>query len=156
MLPPKINDKSYLTQVAIRYLSLRPRFSCELNSKLRLSAKQKHISNPGNIIAEIISNLTSSGFLNDDTLATEYCRYQLCSKFKGPRFIRFHLFRLGLPKNLIDQALNTISRDDQIQAIVQYMNKKKQPYIKIYRQLIARGFDASLVATAVDEQGSTR
>jgi SOS response regulatory protein OraA/RecX len=143
--------KSYLTQVAIRYLSYRPRFSHELVVKLKQVARQKDFSDCQELIDAIIAKLTKAGFVNDEDLAGQYVSSQLNSKIKGPRFISLRLRHFGLSNSLISQVLDEFASVElQKQVITDYIGRKKITPIKLFRRLISRGFAPSLVSSLID------
>lgn len=144
-------DESLLMGAAVRYLSYRPRFSHEIKTKLLTVATQKKIKNPDPIVDSIIQKLTKKKFLNDTDLAGRYVTVQLGEKIKGPRFILYKLRHLGLPPDLIHQSLEQFaSPEDQKQAITRYIERKKDDPIKLFRRLVARGFDPRIVSSLID------
>ncbi len=145
------DDESLLTGSAVRYLSYRPRFSYEVRAKLLTIATQKKIKNSDSLVDSIIKKLTQKGFLNDIDLAGRYVAIQLGEKIKGPRFILYKLRRFGLPPDLIHQSLEQFaSPEDQKRAIARYIERKKDDPVRLFRRLVARGFDPRIVSSLID------
>lgn len=148
-----------LTNTAIRFLSFRPRFKTEVKNKLLIKAKEIN-ANP-TLINQIIKSLTKSGFINDKELFKSYIHHHLIEKGKGPRWIRMRLFKLGLNKQEIENAIKEYApRETQVKVIRQIVQKnqlKKSDLVakaRLMRHLLGRGFGIDLICQAVDSRPS--
>ncbi|MBI1871867.1 RecX family transcriptional regulator [Candidatus Collierbacteria bacterium] len=153
-MPPSSPSK-ILTNTAVRFLSLRPRFKAEVESKLLIKAKE--INADPTLINQIIKSLIKSGFINDKELLKSYIHHRLIERGKGPFWIRMRLVRLGLNKQEIENAIKKHApRKLQVRVLRQIVQKnqlKKSDLMakaRLMRRLLSRGFGIDLVRQAVD------
>ncbi len=158
---PMSNQRNSLLSYALRLLNLRARFTPEIESKLLKKAVELNISDPENLINQIITDLTKDSFLNDDKLFSSFVAHQLEIKFKGPLYIKHQLLTKGLKPALINEKMRLFATSDkQIQVLKAYLSrhlKSDNPQLKarLFRRLLGRGFTSGLISTAFDRAGST-
>ena len=145
------DEKRYAMDTALNLLSYRARSSGEITEKL----KQKNISSAG--IGYVKDKLEEMGYLNDRSfagaLAEEYTR----ESGKGRKFIEQKLYEKGVPKEIIQETLESMETQPEIilavaqKLFVKYkdedIRKTKQ---KVFRALYARGFEPDEIKSAVD------
>jgi len=80
---------------------------------------------------------------------------------KGKRLIKMELFKKGISKENIENALETLQEDDQESAAIGILNKymrSKEPtrenIAKAYRYLMSKGFDYDTAKKAIEQFGS--
>ena len=157
-LSPNSNDHSILESAAIRFLSYRPRFKAEVVNRMAKKAGELGLTDPFDLINQIIDSLERAGFVDDAKNLINYIRYRLETKMKGPYWIKMSLLRLGVSKIDIEKSLReNAPRQTQTRVIRRFIEKKlrgskpdQKTKAKLYRALIGRGFSASLVAEAFD------
>lgn len=135
------NNRSALLSYAVSILSRRPYFSSQLQKKLQERAEKLSLENYQTELENIISELQTSGYLNDDYLISGYIKRCL-AKFQGPKIIAFKLRNLGLASTQIQTSLN---REDAKQAIAEAKDNLAAKYknledFKLRHKLYQRGF----------------
>lgn len=160
---PDSELKSVLKNTAIRYLSFRPRFKQEVIDRLAKKSVELSISDPLDLIDQIINSLERSGFIDDQKLIESYIQTHLVGKLKGPYWIKPRLLHLGLTKELVDTALKKYAtREIQIESIKKFWQKKRfnlnsdqKEKARFFRSLSARGFSSDLILSAFDQSGGS-
>ena len=137
--------KARLTSIALRHLTIRPRFENEVRNKL------SGITTDQNLVNQIIDNLKQNKFLDDKSLALSTAHYLLEEKNKGPLYIKHKLHHLGVDKDLISIALESISPIKQRQTIKNIINKRFKNKNQIIRLLNSRGFSWQQIYPFIDE-----
>lgn len=159
MVPPmRKSPQSNLTEIAIRYLSYRPRFKAEVVNRLAKKALELKIKDPLTLINQIINSLEESGFIDDAKLLESYIISRLTQKAKGPNWIRRRLARFGLAKPVIDQALKDFAPVSLQKEMIRRFLAKKLPIgqldfkakARFFRALLNRGFTYELVRSSFD------
>ncbi|HSV95212.1 MAG TPA: RecX family transcriptional regulator [Spirochaetia bacterium] len=142
--------RSSLIKYAAFCLSRRPYFEEIIRQKLVLRAKKLNISDPSDIILDILKDLKKSGYLDDRYLAQAYARRQL-NKCYGPRVISLKLSRLKISKETIGFALEEADTQKQLEAVQRFSlkNHKLDKY-KLISKLYARGFGSSVINKLFD------
>jgi len=84
---------------ALRLLAMGDRTVKELESKLRRKGF------PEDIVGEVLAEMMSSGYLDDEKLAARFAENSAESWGIGPYRIRAELSRRGVPGSVIEQAL---------------------------------------------------
>ncbi len=138
----KTEELTSAKNTALRFLSYRPRTIREVRDKLR----EKEFSDAD--ITKTINELKTAGLLDDAQFARMYIRNATVVRPAGRILLARKLLALGVPKDLIDQALtDTLSVDDQqdaaFKAAEQLMrragNARRKEDPRKLRQRIAAG-----------------
>jgi len=157
----------YLKQRALDLVSRRPRSEREITNKLenllkkRISKFSKLLQNDKDIskllIQETLYFLKKYDYLDDLKFANWIVEQRLNQK-KGPLFIKQDLYKKGVNKEIINEALSLIDTSKSIeksykQALKKYKNeineyKKKQ---KIYSYLMRQGFSYDDIKALFDD-----
>lgn len=137
---------------ALRYLSYRMRTTEEMRDYLKKKALEQEY------IEDIIQRLTEQNLLDDQQYANMYVTSKICATTKGPRYIHAELVKKGIPKHMIDQALQQYTYTLQLQHATNIVDKrlkrknrhsfqKKLTQAKAYLQ--RNGFSAEVIADAL-------
>jgi len=152
--------EKYLNK-SLRFLSFRPRSEKEVREKL-LSKKA-----PQEIIERIVIQLKDQNFLNDEDFAKWFIEQRLRFNPKGLRIIKMELKQKGIDQELIGDAVNNLSKDENGESLnndfesAKKLVEKKMPKYKglekqiIYQKLGAflarRGFDWETIKKSIDD-----
>jgi regulatory protein len=141
------------TQQAYRLLTYRSQTSSELRDRLL----QRGYTTT--IIAEVLHQLASDGYIDDRRVASDWVRYRLQTKPMGRRRIAWELQRRGVPPELLEEVLGEVYSefDEAIlaeQAARKRLGSRELPRAPRERQRFARylmslGFEADAVAAAL-------
>ena len=106
-------------QMAINFLSYRPRSRYEVAKKLR----QEKI--PSDVVEETISGLTRSALLDDYDFARRYARDLVLKKPIGILRLKNKLYEKGINRQIIDEILKEHnSKESQISAAKEVLKRK--------------------------------
>jgi regulatory protein len=106
-------------QQAYRLLTYRSRTSSELQDRL-----QQRGYTP-TIIAEVLHQLESDGYIDDRRVALDWARYRLQTKPLGRRRMAWELQRRGLPSESLDEVLRKVySEFDEVMLAEQAARKR--------------------------------
>lgn len=116
------------------------------NQKLPLPISEQEL-------AEIITHLITSNFLNDQDYALFYIDSQIRKKPQGIRALKHNLYLKGIDQEIIDQKINQAGLDEldlarQALQRKHYQKISKLPpkdKAKVARFLATRGFPANIV-----------
>jgi regulatory protein len=150
---PKNQNQKLLNQ-ALNFLKIRARSRQEIYQFLSKKTPQTGLIN------QVVNYLDELKLINDRDFASWYIDSRLRHKPRGPRVIRQELIRLGVDQAIISEVFSTI--DDEVcrQAAMSYLEKKaknlaKFPVstakLKASSYLFARGFDARIRSSVIDE-----
>ena len=104
--------------VALRFLSYRPRTEREIRDKLR----EKEFADPE--IAQTVTDLKGAGLLNDREFARMYIRDTLAARATGRMLLKRKMLLLGLDRTTVDESLEeAFSGIDQLDAALGAANK---------------------------------
>lgn len=142
-------SKSY--NFAIRYLALRPRSSHEVNEYL---VYRKGFTQEDSDYT--IHRLTNEKYINDQDFAEMWVRNRMLLSPKSERVLRLELVKKGVDKQLIDEALLSLSDQDKLDSIIEVINKKlrQQKFRdkqKLTESLSRQGYNYSLIKKAFEE-----
>jgi regulatory protein len=140
-------------QQAYRLLTYRSQMSSELRDRLL----QRGYTTT--IIAEVLRQLASDGYIDDRRVALDWVRYRLQTKPMGRRRMAWELQRRGVPPELLEEVLGEVySEFDEAtlaeQAARNRLRSRQLPRSPRERQRFARslmslGFEADVVADAL-------
>jgi regulatory protein len=139
-----------LKKKCLRYLGRRDHAAFELKQKLG----EKGFSEAS--IDHVIEELASKKLINDKEFALKFAADKTEFKKWGPRKIEAALFKKGLPKPLIDNAIKKAAENlPQHQICVDLALKRSRHFLreddpykrkqKIYNYLAGRGFSGSAI-----------
>ena len=111
----------------------------------------------------VITELISSGFLNEQRFAEAFAIGKFRQKYWGKRKIMQGLKVKRIPEVLIEKGIAAISQEEYIAMIMKVAQKRAlvekatDPFTakqRIIKYLIQRGFEAELVRNAIDQNDS--
>lgn len=140
---------------ALEFISYRGRSEKEVRDKL-----EKKSFSP-EIIEKAVSRFEDLGYINDETYARDYARSRLQGKGYGPQRIRMDLKKRGVPKHLIEEALQELDEADSYYEIAlregrkrwQRLAKETDPYKrkkKLGDFLLRKGYNYDVVRQVMD------
>jgi regulatory protein len=106
--------------IALHFLSYRMRSEKEVVDYLR----QKGILE--SIIREVLHKLREYNYVNDKEFADAYVRTQKNTTAKGPEVIRQELYNKGISQQLIDEALEQFTFEEQLATAGKLYEKAKK------------------------------
>lgn len=140
------NHKAYLT--ALRYLGMRPRTS----SQLRAYLLDKGFS--GQVAAEVCARCAEQRYLDDQAFARQWVEERLRLKPRSAYMLRMELLQKGLDKETVDQAVSSVTREDELEAARALIEKKlrrlegapgPEEEKRLLSMLVRKGFSHSVV-----------
>jgi regulatory protein len=145
-------------QQAYRLLTYRSRTASELRDRLQ----QRGYTTT--IIAEVLSQLESSGYIDDRRVAIDWARYRLQTKPTGRRRMAWELKRRGVTLEVLEEVLHEVYGEfDETRlaerAVRKRLGLKELPASprelqRLARYLIGLGFEADTVTAALGALGS--
>jgi regulatory protein len=147
-----MEEKFY--NLALRFLSYRPRSEKEVRDKLK--TKQVDPS----IVEKIIAKLKEKKFIDDEEFARGWIEGRIRFKPRSVRLIAIELKQKGIEKEIIDKLLNTeetsVSDLDSAKKLVEKKFKKfkalpkQEIYEKLGRFLASKGFNWDTIKKVID------
>ncbi len=139
---------------ALRLLTATPKSRKGLADKLR----QKGY--PREVLEVTLDHLEKQGLLNDRALAHSLCQSYVHYKFSGRKRIAFELGKKGIRENLIHEALEGYSPEEERQKAMELaqfkwerasrLDKTKRRK-KVYDFLLHRGFDFNIARETIEQ-----
>ncbi len=142
-------SKSY--NFAIRYLALRPRSTHEviqyLNFRKGFSSEDANYT---------IERLTDEGYLNDKQFSEIWIRNRMLLSPKSDKVLRLELIKKGIPKDIIQEAIDSLDEQEKINSIKSLIEKKQrqskyQDKQKLTEYLSRQGYNYGLIKQALEE-----
>lgn len=138
---------------ALSYLARKPRTAYEIAMKLREKGWGEKS------IASSIERLNIEGFIDDTAYAQQWANQRVKSKAKGKLWVKQELRQKGISKPLIEEALNSISEEEEFESALKLAKKKwnqtSGEWIDRHRKtgsfLMRRGYSGSLVSRVLKE-----
>ena len=152
----EIVEKIY--QRVLHFLSFRPRSEKEIRDFI--SRKLKQTEERNRIIDEILHRLKEEKLVNDSEFADWWIDQRLEFNPKGPKIIRGELLFRGIDRELVEEKISNIKRQQLKKAAFQIMGQKAKSYVnldliekknKLVKLLLMRGFEYDLSKQLVDE-----
>lgn len=152
--PKKYFSKSEALEKARRYCAYQERCQSEVRSKL-LEWGQK-----GNTLEDIIAQLISEDFINEERFAKAFARGKFKMKNWGTEKIKAELKRRNISDYCIRQAMHEIENEDVLATVKKLILKKSatikesSPMLrknKLAAFLIRKGFESSLVWSILND-----
>ncbi len=142
---------SYGKDLALYYITFKQRTRKEVADYL----KKYEIADT--IIPTILNNLEQDNWINDKQYTENFIQQNLRNGDKGPQVLWQKLFQKGITKELIQAALDTNDFTDLATKTAEKIvrkNQRKLPekalQMKVYQQLLAKGFSSQVAKTAID------
>lgn len=109
---------------------------------------------------EIIRYLTANRYLDDARFAKAFASYKVRFSAWGKNKIKMALAAKRIPSAIVSEAIEAIDERDYAEALHKVVEAKKRDMdisdreqrAKIYRQLLARGFESSLISRALADR----
>lgn len=108
-------------------------------------------------VAQIMSELFSANFLNEQRYATAYARDKFRFNRWGKTKIAYMLRSEGISADAIEQALEAIDDEEYLPQLTEILKAKrrqlkdKDPYVlrsKIYRHALSKGYESDAIEKA--------
>jgi regulatory protein len=145
-----VPNASTLRTAALTLLSRRDYTSSELADRLTDKGYEPAA------VAGAVADLTSRGLLDDRRTAAAHVRRAAAIKGRGRVRISRELTARGLSRDIIDEAVSAVAREDELVAIRKILARKRWPANpshlerqRMYRHLLGRGFPADLIGRAL-------
>ncbi|MCD6328661.1 regulatory protein RecX [bacterium] len=149
-------DTQGAKDIAYRLLSARSHSICEIRRKLKRRGAEDAT------IADVISQLQVSGYLDDRAFSELYVQGRIAHKAYGRRWFFHSLLRRGIDKEIIEETLDRIfneisERDLASQAAASKLQKlgdedPRMRAAKVARFLRSRGFNEGVIMEIVNDQ----
>ncbi len=139
--------------VALRFLSFRRRTEKEIKTKLQSRGFDEKT------IKRTIEKLKGYDLINDLEFATAWVKERLEYKPRGKRLLRLELWKKGIKKEIIDQVIGDLCRDEDKSALELLERIKKKyrnldPLVarrRMYGYLLRRGFSYETSKSAMKQ-----
>lgn len=138
--------------IAIRYLSYRPRSVAEVSKKLL----DKKVSN--SVVEKTIELLINYKYLDDKQFTRDWIRYRNIVKPMGKKRLIQELYLKGISREVISSEINEISDEEELILIKDIVGKKlargplnENDLIKLKQKLLRRGFSIQLISKGLQE-----
>jgi len=147
------------TEASLRLLEVRPRSQKEIVTRLRQKGYEEEIA------GEALAALSRWGLLDDSAFAEQWVQSRTRSRPGGVRKLKSELFQKGIAKETIEEAVASISEDDEVALARQALAKKLRPlpsdrdarreeYRRLAGFLQRRGFGWDIAKKALAESFS--
>lgn len=149
-----ISDLDFARKIALDLLSVRARSEAEVREKLT----KKNV--PDEIIDELCERFTEVGLLDDAKFAAAFVESRSQFSGQGRTRIRMELRKKGVPDDIIAEALEEVSVEDELTSARAIAEKKARTLAGLERHvaqrrlagvLARRGFSPSVVMQCVQE-----
>ena len=133
---------------ALRFLSYRPRSEAEV--RRRLSRRF-----PPHMVDRAVGDLKKRGLLDDAAFARFWLGSRERHRPRGASAIRWELLRLGVPREVVDEALEGLDEENNAyQAAIKVLHRLARPDLvtfrkKLFPYLRRRGFGAYAINRTV-------
>jgi len=128
---------------------------CSLSERCRFDVRKK-LNNLKIYVNQnqIIDHLIEKNYINEERYALLYCKSKFNLKKWGKIKIAYQLKKKGIPENIINSSLNTITKENYLKLIKRLINKKSElidekniykKNTKIARYLYQKGYEIDLV-----------
>jgi|SRR5579883_3271934 len=109
------------TDASLRLLEVRPRARREIETRLKQKGYEEQI------IADSIAALTRLGLIDDAQFAAQWVESRSRSRPGGVRKLKTELYQKGVGKEQIEEAVGTVSEDDEADLARRALSKKLRP-----------------------------
>lgn len=141
-------------QKVLRLLEYRPRSRVELQRRLTRAGFANEI------IEETLRHLENLGLIDDVAFSKNWVNYRLRKNAIGSRRIRWELRQKGIPSELVEEALATAERSDELETALQAASRRLTKYAgldeSIKRQRLTaylqrQGFEWETISQVLDK-----
>ncbi|MCK5466541.1 regulatory protein RecX [Candidatus Parcubacteria bacterium] len=151
-----MENKNQALKFAIKLLSIRKRSVFEM--KIRLKRKEFE----GNIIDEVVKELTEYKYLNDAEFAEAYINDRINFNPRGSFLIKKELREKGVAENIVDQKIKALFPEEKEMELakraaekkIESLNKdleKNKIYQKVGSYLQAKGYSGYIIREVLDD-----
>lgn len=156
--PEKIEELKKLSQYTKQYLRMislvyaRPRSEYEIRTKLRLKKVEPEEAE------QIITQLTSKGYLNDQKFAEWWVNSRKSTRSISILKLKSELAQKGIKSSTIEEVISeNFTKEDELQALKELVAKKKDKYEtdqKLMTHLASKGFTYSQIKEVLGGGGN--
>lgn len=154
-----MEDKFY--NLALRFLSYRPRSEKEVRDRLRIKNQELGIKNLNYIIDQVIQKLKEYNFINDLEFARKWIESRMRFKPRSLRLMKLELKKKGVSDDVIQTIIHDskfMIHSDLEQArklvekrLTRYKGLDRQKiYEKLGRYLASKGFNWDTIKKTID------
>lgn len=149
--PEELGQKA--REIALRQLSMADR------TRHQLITAQTTRGIPHEIAEEIADRYEDVGLINDEDYAERFVRSKLAGKPTSKRRLAADMQKKGLDKELIDESLAEVSRDEELANAIRLAEKKArtttglEPHVRqrrIFGALARQGFSPDICRQALN------
>ena len=147
-------DPRTIRAIALALVARRDYTSAELESKLIDKGYE-----PG-LVAGVIEDFVAQRILDDRRTAAAHVRRAAAIKGRGRVRIGRELTSRGVSRDIIDEVLSEVARDDELASLRKILSRKRWPANpsrlerqRMYRHLLGRGFPTDLISRALGSAG---
>ena len=152
-----MDDFEKFYNLALRFLSYRPRSEKEVKDKLKVQSSKFKVENPTAIIEKVIQKLKEYKFIDDVEFAKKWIESRLRFKPRSLRLIKMELKQKGIDPEIINNLQLTINSDlESAKKLVEKRIErlkgldKQKVYEKLGRFLASKGFNWDTIKKAID------
>lgn len=157
----KSEESSTLFEAALNFISYRPRSEKEVEDYLVKKIAQKQDlkyqqAKESDLISQVISKLKKYNYVSDNEFTKWWIDSRNKSRPKGRQALKVELFKKGIDKNIIEEALENLTNQPQLankaleKKIKSWRNLSEINFKKkAYRHLASRGFDFDTIKEVV-------
>lgn len=151
-MPP--SDLEYARRIALDALTTQARSKADLQALL----KRKGVSD--DVATDLLTRFEEVGLIDDQKFASDWVASRQHRKRLSKRALRSELTRKGVDRDHIFQALENVTREDELQAAIELAQSKVQRtegldmQVRVRRLagiLSRRGFDAQIVRQVISQ-----
>ena len=157
-----MGDFERFYNLALRFLSYRPRSEKEVRFKLKVQSEKLKVEDSTRIIDNVIQKLKEKKFINDEEFARLFMENRLRFRPRSINLIKRELLFKGVDREIIDAQISNfqfpISNElENAQNLIEkkierYRNLPKQEiYQKLGRYLASKGFSWDTIKKSIDE-----
>lgn len=146
----------HLIELAIRYVSFRPRSEKEIRIYLQEKIVKLDTESPL-VLEKVIERLRELAYVDDEKFADWWIDQRTAHRQKGALFIAHELAQKGVQREIYEEKLASGNELEKARAIIAkkatqleqlpFMVQKK----KIYSMLGTRGFSGEIIGRVIDE-----
>ncbi len=158
-----MGDFERFYNLALRFLSYRPRSEKEVRDHLKLKSQKSKVKitiQNSKVIDEVIEKLKEYKFIDDAEFAKKWIESRLRSRPRSARLIKIELKQKGINLETIDKMINDeglmINDLEQAKKLVEKRIERlkgldrQKIYEKLGRYLASKGFNWDTIKKAID------
>lgn len=149
------NENFTVKETAFRILTRRHHSKKELERKLLLRKFNK------DVVHNIVSDLESNHYLNDEEFSREFTEEKLNKKHLGKNLIKSQLKEKGVSNEIISKTLNDRNESEEFDnalllaekklTSIKSMEDEKRAIQRIYSYLQLKGFNYDIIRKVIDK-----